>query len=131
MSLVVVFLGTNDFQSVHNFNAWQSAQGLGAIVTAIRRAPIEPGMPIPPILLVAPPPLQKAKGQMALKFEGAETRAVGLGAAIKSVAEELGCHFFDAGSVTTTSRVDGVHLDEDQHLTLGKALAAAIKSLLS
>jgi lysophospholipase L1-like esterase len=131
LSLVVVFLGTNDFQSVHHFNVWQSAQGLGAIVAAIRRAPIEPGMPVPPILLVAPPPLQKAKGQMAFKFEGAETRAVGLGAAIKSVADELGCHFFDAGSVTPTSRVDGVHLDEDQHLVLGTALAAVIKPLLS
>jgi lysophospholipase L1-like esterase len=131
LSLVVVFLGTNDFQSVHYFNAWQSAQGLRAIVTAIRRAPIEPGMPIPPIMLVAPPPLQKAKGQMACKFEGAEKRAVGLGAAVKSVAEELGCHFFDAGSVTATSRVDGVHLDEDQHSTLGKALAPVIKPLLS
>jgi len=46
------------------------------------------------------------------------------------VAQELGCHFFDAGSVTTTSRVDGVHLDEDQHLALGEALAAEIKILL-
>lgn len=131
LSLVVVFLGTNDFQAVHNFNAWQSAQGLGAIVAAIRRSPIEPGMPVPLILLVAPPPLQKAKGQMAPKFEGAESRAVGLGAAIKSVADDLGCSFFDAGSVTTTSRVDGVHLDEDQHAALGKALAVAIKPLLS
>ena len=131
LSLVVVFLGTNDFQAVHNFNAWQSAQGLAAIVAAIRRAPVEPGMPVPPILLVSPPPLQKAKGRMALKFEGAEKRAVGLGAAIQSVADELGCHFFDAGSVTATSRMDGVHLDEDQHLTLGKALAAAIKPLLA
>ena len=130
LSLVVVFLGTNDFQSVHNFNAWQSARGLGAIVAAIRRAPIEPGMPMPPVLLVAPPPLQKAKGQMALKFEGAEDRAIGLGAAIKAIAEELGCHFFDAGSVTATSRVDGVHLDEDQHLALGKALAEVIKPIL-
>jgi lysophospholipase L1-like esterase len=131
LSLVVVSLGTNDFQSVHDFNAWQSAQGLRAIVTAIRRAPIEPGMPVPPILLVAPPRLQQAKGQMAIKFEGAENRAVGLGAAIKAVAEELCCPFFDAGSVTTTSRVDGVHLDEDQHLALGKALAAVIRPLLS
>jgi lysophospholipase L1-like esterase len=131
LSLVVVFLGTNDFQAVHNFKAWQSAQGLAAIVAAIRRAPVEPGMPVPPILLVSPPPLQKAKGQMALKFEGAEKRAIGLGAAIRSVADELGCHFFDAGSVTATSRVDGVHLDEDQHLALGKALAATIRPLLA
>jgi lysophospholipase L1-like esterase len=130
LSLVIVLLGTNDFQSMHNLNAWQSSQGLAAIVASIRRAPIEPGMPVPPILLVAPPQIQKAKGQIAPKFQEAETKAAGLTSAINIVAQELGCHFFDAGSVTTTSRVDGVHLDEDQHLALGEALAAEIKILL-
>ena len=131
LSLVVVFLGTNDFQSVHHVNPWQSSQGLAAIVASIRRAPIEPEMPVPPILLVAPPKIQKAKGTIAPKFQGAETKADGLSSAIKAVAQELGCHFFDAGSVTETSRVDGVHLDEDQHLALGKALSLKIKTLLS
>ncbi len=130
LSLVVVFLGTNDFQSMHNFNAWQSSQGLAAIVASIRRAPIEPGMPIPPILLIAPPPIQKAKGRIAPKFQGAEKKAVGLASAIQDVAQELSCHFFDAGSVTATSRIDGVHLDEDQHLAIGKALAIEIMAIL-
>ena len=131
LSLVVVLLGTNDFQSMHNLNAWQSSQGLAAIVASIRRAPIEPGMPLPSILLVAPPQIQQAKGKIAPKFQGAEKKAVGLASAIEDVAQEFGCYFFDAGSVTTSSRVDGVHLDEDQHLALGKALAAEIKGILS
>ncbi|MCG6931960.1 MAG: SGNH/GDSL hydrolase family protein [Desulfofustis sp.] len=131
LSLVVVFLGTNDFQSVHHFKVWHCSQGLAAIVAAIRRAPIEPGMPVPPILLIAPPSIQKAKGSIAPKFAGAEAKAVGLASAIRLTAEDLGCHFFDAGSVTTTSRVDGVHLDADQHEVLGKALAIKIKSILS
>jgi lysophospholipase L1-like esterase len=131
LSLVVVFLGTNDFQSMHHHNAWQSSQGLAAVVAAIRRSPIEPGMPVPSILLVAPPPIQKARGSIAPKFQGAETKAVGLTSAIETVAQELGCHFFDAGAVTTTSRVDGVHLDEDQHLAIGKALAIEITAILS
>lgn len=131
LDLVVLFLGTNDFQSMHQFNAWQSAQGIGAIITAIRRSPIEPGMPIPKILVVAPPPIQEAKGVIAPKFEGAELKSTGLAAAIKRVAEENSCAFFDAGIVTSTSVVDGVHLDENQHLILGKALAKEVTSLLS
>jgi lysophospholipase L1-like esterase len=130
LSLVVILLGTNDFQSMHIYNAWQSAQGLSAIVQAIRRAPIEPGMPVPPILIVAPPPFQTAKGDIAPKFEGAGEKAAGLTDAIRAMAESNGCHFFDAGSVTSTSEVDGVHLDEDQHAILGRALAETIKSLL-
>ncbi len=130
LSLVVVLLGTNDFQSMHQHNAWQSAQGVGAIIRAIRGAPIEPGMPVPTILVVAPPPIQKAKGKIVPKFEGAEVKATGLAQELRAMAQENSCHFFDAGSVTSTSRVDGVHLDEDQHAILGRALAGVIKPLL-
>ena len=131
LSLVMILLGTNDFQSMHQFNAWQSAQGLKTLVGAVRGAPIEPGMPISPIMLIAPPKIQRAKGAIAPKFEGAEGRASGLSAAIEAVAAETKCHFFNAGTVTETSRVDGVHLDEDQHQTLGVALAQAVQPLVS
>ena len=130
LALVVVFLGTNDFQSMHRFTAWESAQGLVAIVSAIRSAPIEPGMPVPEILLVAPPPIQKAKGIIAPKMAGAEVKGRGLKKAIETVAHEQGCLFFDAGAVTATSRIDGVHLDEDQHRRIGKALAQKISLFL-
>ena len=88
-------------------------------------------MPIPKILVVAPPPIQKAKGEIAPKLECAEHKAVNLASAIEEVANETGCAFFNAGSVTTTSKVDGVHLDAEQHLALGKALAKKVKPLLS
>ncbi len=130
LKLVILFLGTNDFQSMHHYNAWHSAQGIVAIICAIRRASVEPGMPIPEILVVAPPTIQKAKGQIAPKMEGAEQKAVGLTLAIEQVAAEHNCPFFDAGLVTSTSKVDGVHLDAEQHLVLGKALAEKVKSLL-
>jgi lysophospholipase L1-like esterase len=131
LTLVILLLGTNDFQSMHGHNAWHSAQGLAAVIGAIRNAPIEPGMPIAPILVVAPPPIQAAKGLIAPKFAGAEARADGLTEAIETVAREQACHFFDAGSVTPTSTVDGVHLDEEQHRSLGEALATQVHALLS
>ncbi len=130
LALVVVMLGTNDFQSMHQHDAWQSAQGLAAIVRAIRRAPIEPGMPVPPILIVAPPALQTPRGAIAPKFRGGELRSVGLAAAYAQVATAEGCAFFDAGTVTPSSAVDGVHLDADQHATLGRALVPVVAELL-
>ena len=36
-----------------------------------------------------------------------------------------------AGTVTNTSKVDGVHLDENQHLALGRALAAKVREVFS
>jgi lysophospholipase L1-like esterase len=131
LALVIVMLGTNDFQSMHQHDASHSAHGMVALVQAIRSAPIEPGMPVPEILLVAPPPIQSPKGPIAPKFEGAEKKCVGLAQAYAKVAEESGCHFFDAARVTTSSRVDGVHLDADQHRLLGRALGEVVKALLA
>jgi len=130
LALVVLMLGTNDFQSTHHNSAYQSAQGVAALVRAIRRAPIEPGMPCPAIMIVSPPPPGSAAGAMKEKFDGARERAEGLSNAYREVATELNCHFFDAGAVTSVSRVDGVHLDADQHQMLGRELAVPVGTLL-
>src|SRR6185295_12383295 len=130
LALVVVLLGTNDFQSMHAFNAWHSAQGTATIVRAIRGAPIEPGMPVPPVLIVAPPPVRTPKGAIAPKFEGAAAKAKDLAVELEKIAAELGCPLVDAGKIVTTSTVDGVHLDADQHLVLAHALAQRVASLL-
>lgn len=131
LELVVLMLGTNDFQSMHEHNAWHSSQGILALVSAIRAAPIEPGMPVPEILVVAPPAIRTPKGPIAPKFEGGDRKCAGLAQAYRKVCEEAGCHFFDAGSVIASSQVDGVHLDLEQHLILGKALAETVQPLLS
>jgi lysophospholipase L1-like esterase len=130
LALVILLLGTNDFQSMHPHNAWHSAQGIAALVSAIRNAPIEPGMPVPPILIVAPPLIQAPKGPIAPKFLGAESKCIGLVDAYREVSAANGCHFFDCNSVTPASRVDGIHLDADQHLTLGTRIAEEVRSLL-
>ena len=130
LELVILMLGTNDFQSMHQLNAWHSSQGIVALVSTIRAAPIEPGMPVPKILVVAPPPIQTPKGPMALKFAGGESKCIGLSIAYKKVCKEINCHFFDAGIVVNSSNVDGVHLDLDQHLTLGSALSQVVEPLL-
>jgi lysophospholipase L1-like esterase len=131
LPLVILMLGTNDFQSAHQNGAWQSSQGVAALVRAVRRAPIEPGMPVPRILVVAPPPIRTPGGEMTEKFAGGRERSAGVGEAFRRVAAELECAFFDAGEVVHVSAVDGVHLDADQHDVLGRALAPVVAGLLA
>jgi len=130
LALVLLMLGTNDFQSVHPHNAWHAAQGIATLVRTIRQAPIEPGMPVPPVLVVAPPPMGVPQGPIAAKFEGADLKSAGLAEAYREICATVGCEFFDAGSVTAASRVDGVHLDADQHAVLGRGLASAAAGLI-
>jgi lysophospholipase L1-like esterase len=132
LSLVILMLGTNDFQFSHPYNdAWSAAQGMAVLVNEIRHAPIEPGMPVPPVLIVSPPPIRSPQGSMAPKFRGAEQRCAGLADAYARIASDLQCGFFDAGTVITASAIDGVHLDWDQHLKLGNALAEIVRPFLT
>ena len=129
LALVILMLGTNDFQSMHPHTAWHAALGIGALVAAVRQAPIEPGMPVPSILIVAPPTLREAQGVIARKFGGAAENSAGLAAAYREISGELACPFFDAAEVVQASAVDGIHLDAAQHTLLGKALAAFVAAL--
>jgi lysophospholipase L1-like esterase len=126
LSLVILMLGTNDFQCTHQNNAWLSAQGIGKLISIIRHSPIEPGMPIPEILIIAPPAISKPKGYIANKFNGAELRYIGLPCELELVASEQAVSFFDSNSVIESSQIDGIHLDTPQHEVLGKAIAQAV-----
>ena len=86
-------------------------------------------MPVPEILIVAPPPARAPKGTIAPKFEAADAKGKGLAEALADVAAELGCAFFAAGRVVQVSAIDGVHLEADQHLVLARALANEVAAL--
>jgi lysophospholipase L1-like esterase len=130
LALVILALGTNDFQSMHPHNAWHAAQGIAALVNAIRTAPIEPGMPLPPVLVMVPPPITRPAGDIAPKFFGGAPKCDGLAEAYTQVTDELGCPLFDAGRVVTASSFDGVHLDAEAHIDLGTALADTVEPMV-
>lgn len=126
LKLVLLMLGTNDFQCTHDNNAWLSAQGMVKLIQIIRNAPIEPGMDVPQILVISPPKITQPKGSIAFKFSGAETRDSGLSDELRIIAQEHSTLFFDAGSVINASQVDGIHLDEKEHHILGQEIASFI-----
>lgn len=130
LALVILALGTNDFQSMHPHNALHAAQGVVWLIDAIRKAPIEPGMPVPPILLLVPPPIRTPRGWIAWKFIGGDTKCQGLADAYREVAQASGCVLFDAGSVIEASETDGVHLDAEAHVKLGKALIETVGTVI-
>jgi lysophospholipase L1-like esterase len=130
LAAVLLMLGTNDFQSMHPHTPWHSAQGVAAIVRAMREAPIEPGMPVPPILIMAPPLTGRPAKLMTPRFAGAPEKSSGLAIALAEVAAELGCPFFDAGAVVATSPIDGVHLDAEGARQLGRAVAPHVAALV-
>ena len=131
LALVILMLGSNDFQAMHPHNAWQSAKGTAALVDTIRSAPIEPGMPQPQILILCPPAIGTPRGAIAPKFEGGQHKCVGLAGELNAVAQLKGCAYFDSNDTITVSPVDGVHLDAEAHITLGRTLAPIVRPLIA
>jgi lysophospholipase L1-like esterase len=131
LALVILMLGTNDFQSVHPQNDPSSAsRGIEALVNEIRKAPLEPGMAVPSILIVCPPPIRNPRGTMEAKFRVADQRCSGLALAYRQVASTLSCYFFDAGEVIRVSETDVIHLDKDQHRKFGELMVDVVKPIL-
>ncbi len=131
LDMVILMLGTNDFQVSHQNNAWLSSQGVAKLIQIIRQAPIEARMPLAEIVVVAPPKMKAACGNMVDKFADGENKSAGHAQALAQVAQEQQVHFFDANSVIQASNIDGVHLDADQHLILGQALAGFVTNLFN
>lgn len=126
--LAILMLGSNDFQDTHDNNAWLSAQGIAKLITIVRQAPIEAGMPVPEIMVIAPPVITKPKGSIAMKFKGSEKRCIGLSQELEVISKEYSTLFFDSSMLIEPSSIDGIHLDEDAHQKLGLEIAQVVSN---
>ncbi|NRR29965.1 SGNH/GDSL hydrolase family protein [Oxalobacteraceae bacterium] len=127
IDLLILFLGTNDLQSMYGVNAYESSLGAAALVDIIKGCVAEPMASPPQILLISPPRIIDPHGVMAEKFRGAAEKSDQFSHWYKRISEERGTFFFDAADVIKPSEVDGVHLDELQH----QQFAAGIHHLVS
>ena len=130
LDLVVVMLGTNDLKRHLNVTASDIAEGAGRLADVVAASGCGRDEGAPSVLLVCPPPLARLD-PLDEVFEGGREKSQQLAGRYAAVAEERGCAFFDAGTVISSSDVDGIHLDEPEHERLGVALAAHVRPLLA
>lgn len=130
VDLVVIFLGTNDLQSMYGVDAYESSLGAGVLVDMVQSCRAEPMELAPQVLLLAPPRIGRLGGAMAEKFLGAEQKSIQFTPCYQRIAEERGCFFLDAAQCIQASEVDGVHLDALQHRQLAAALHRRVLAIL-
>jgi lysophospholipase L1-like esterase len=130
IDLVIIFLGTNDLQSIHGVGAYESSLGAGVLVDIVQGCRAEPMLAASRVLLLAPPRIGKLGVTMAEKFHGAEEKSAQFTRCYARIAEERGCFFLDAAEFIQPSEVDGVHLDELQHRQLAAALHQRLTDIL-
>jgi lysophospholipase L1-like esterase len=128
VDLVIIMLGTNDLKKRITRSADEIAKGVGILAEMIQKASYPAGYPAPQVLLIAPPPILEV-GRVKEMFEGGAEKSLQFGVYYADVAEELGCHFMDAGKIICSSTNDGVHFDAYEHAKLGKAVADKVMKI--
>jgi lysophospholipase L1-like esterase len=132
LDLVIVMLGTNDIKFANRCRAFDAAMGMARLVEIVQRYPwIKTASP-PQILIMSPPALCKANDEWFNDLWGHAIAESKLFAKhYKRVAEEMGVHFFDAGSVARTDPTDGGHLDAANTRAIGEALVSVVAKILN
>ncbi|MFO7848397.1 MAG: SGNH/GDSL hydrolase family protein [Spirochaetia bacterium] len=125
LDIVILMLGTNDMKQRYGVPAEDIARGAGVLAQIILNSGAGPDNTAPQLILFSPPSLGKltAFGPM---FAGASGKSRDLGAALRVVAQEIGCSFVDISAEVSAGNGDGIHLEPEGHRRVAELAAKAI-----
>lgn len=131
LDAVVIMLGSNDLKPFICGKVSAIAVGMRRLVQIVQTHPYDSGGTVPAVIIVAPPhcgPSDNPDGLPVMDRSIEESRK--LAPLYAKVAQENGAYFFDASTVATPSRVDGVHLDGPNTRAIGVALVSIVEKAL-
>jgi lysophospholipase L1-like esterase len=82
------------------------------------------------VLIISPPPIFEV-GSYVRIYADAAIKSKFLAGCYAKEAARLGCDFFDAGSVVTSCKVEGIHWGKEQHLLFSQTIYRKIISILN
>lgn len=127
LDLVILMLGTNDMKYRFHLLAEDIAKGAAELGRLVESYDYGRWYPVPAVMLVSPIPIG----------EGIENSGFGFSPAAVSVSHQLaplyeaqarahGWLYLDASAVAGPSQRDKLHMEKEDHLALGEALAKEV-----
>ncbi|WP_019616985.1 SGNH/GDSL hydrolase family protein [Psychromonas ossibalaenae] len=126
---IVLMLGTNDLKSSFAQSADDISRNTAKLVLKIQQHSTQNIQKAPAICLVAPPVIYEV-GYFGQLFAGGAQKSKQFARYYALRANELGCEFFDAGSVVNSSSIDGIHWEADQHRKMADQISIKLKAML-
>jgi len=132
LDLVILMLGSNDLKPAIAGTAVAATQGMRRLIEQVQLCALRDNSTEPPaVLVVAPPPLSETANPLfGAMFAGRIAESRMLASFYADLADEMGCGFFDAGSVAATSPIDGVHLDAENTRAIGRGIEPVVRMML-
>ncbi len=133
VDLLIFMLGTNDTKDRFAASAGCISIGMRRVAEYAKFVDCWQGK-TPNILIIAPPPIldgMHSSGVAPTMGTTCAEKSRQLAPLYAQVAEELGCHFWDAGTLGDVfNDVDFMHLTTQGHAKMAEALTALIPTLL-
>ena len=136
LDLVVIDLGTNDL-FLPGVNAYHAARGAIKLAEVVLASDAGRADGAPLVLVVVPPPFAPLGQWDQAASPGAEAESQRLSRAFvdaaAAVKEEDGITIplLDLRDHVTSSPIDGIHFEADGHRSIGNAVAATLREMLS
>lgn len=135
LDVVIIMLGTNDLLQNQQMTLEHLGDGITRLIEIVQNNPRwGRHARAPKILVLAPIEIKPSSplGRVAVykKFREDIGRELSMRfpEVYARIAEEKGCWFLNAEDYASACDADGVHLDPESHVRLGKAVAAFLKS---
>lgn len=131
--LIIIMLGTNDLKCRFSLSPRDIAQGASVLVRDVLTNDYFDGIKPPKVLLVSPVLIgENIENAFFGSMFGntACARSKEFAKYFKEFADMLGVDFIDAGEHAFPSKYDELHIDEEGHASLGKAMAKKVKEII-
>ncbi|MDC7126656.1 MAG: GDSL-type esterase/lipase family protein [Spirochaetales bacterium] len=129
LDIVIIFLGVNDVLFTPDKPISKIISGIDSMCQSLSESSSKSKSPCPTIILMAPIQINcECVKEQGLWLES--EKLLRLSPAIKELAKISKCHFFDPSIKIKSSKIDGIHLEPEEQIKLGKQMASFIKEQL-
>lgn len=131
LDLVVIMLGTNDTRTDIDADLDRIVHGMRQLIECVQSSYFGPNFTSPKVMILAPAPiLSSASKNFDVYNDTSVAKSKKLPELYEKLAQEKHCYFLSIAPFVTVSETEGVHLEQDSHAELAKAMAVKIKQTL-
>lgn len=133
LDLIILALGGNNFKSKYNQTANDIGMGIEQCLDMINLEGRDKNGNLPKVLLIPPIIIEeisrKRGDQVLIDVSGGREKSLELPKIYKEISERRNIDFLDLNDVVQVSKIDGLHLDLDEHAIVGEYIYKKILQL--